>query len=466
MAIRPEIALQAQVANLPAAVMGGLQIGENIRNRGVRDTILRQDQQMNQLKMSAAMPQYKLQLWSDLKNVPFNERAGRVAQSAELLQMFGGSENTDLSDAGLDVKITTAKNQILSMNELTGKGAATANQQKGASYVVRKEDGSQSIATNVFNPNTGKTEVSYAPIEGTLASSTGETPEQKSARDMRDYLTKKGYDVDAFKSQLELENAYAQEKAFESSLGTSRGQEAGAEESFYAQQQRKDAEYDAMTKAEVDKAVQLGKAALELKQRGIAISVEEENAIKTAQAIVQRNNAAIEIGVDASKGLKSLRRSRELLDTISTGGWNAVSYTVRSKLGLEGADEGELANSMGKAVLSQLRSTFGAQFTEKEGRLLMDIEAGWSKSTASNKRLLDNALEVVETAMKGAEKRARDAGDIATADELKAAWDAAPTSWSDDDSQIAPPAQKPIEAVDANGNTIVYNPTTRQWEAK
>ena len=72
------------------------------------------------------MPQYKLQLWSDLKNVPFNERAGRVAQSAELLQMFGGSENTDLSDAGLDVKITTAKNQILSMNELTGKGAAGA----------------------------------------------------------------------------------------------------------------------------------------------------------------------------------------------------------------------------------------------------------------------------------------------------------------------------------------------------
>jgi len=52
MAIDPRIALTGQSANMPAAVMGGLQIGENIRNRGVRDTILRQEKQVNQMNIA------------------------------------------------------------------------------------------------------------------------------------------------------------------------------------------------------------------------------------------------------------------------------------------------------------------------------------------------------------------------------------------------------------------------------
>ena len=51
---------------------------------------------------------------------------------------------------------------------------------------------------------------------------------------------------------------------------------------------------------------------------------------------------------------------------------------------------------MGKAVLSQLKATFGAQFTEKEGKLLQDIEANFGKSTAGNVVLIDRAIQAQE----------------------------------------------------------------------
>ena len=65
---------------------------------------------------------------------------------------------------------------------------------------------------------------------------------------------------------------------------------------------------------------------------------------------------------------------------------------VKSIFGIESADEGELAQNLGKAVLSQLRKTFGAAFTEREGDRLAEIEAGFGKSPAANMRQLRNLL--------------------------------------------------------------------------
>ena len=101
MAIRPEIALQAQVANLPAAVMGGLQIGENIRNRGVRDTILRQEKQVNQMNIAQAQGQYRYKLRSSLMELPAEDRASRFAQQMDVWESMGGSGVPDLSNQGL-----------------------------------------------------------------------------------------------------------------------------------------------------------------------------------------------------------------------------------------------------------------------------------------------------------------------------------------------------------------------------
>jgi hypothetical protein len=65
---------------------------------------------------------------------------------------------------------------------------------------------------------------------------------------------------------------------------------------------------------------------------------------------------------------------------------------IKTFFGVESADEGELAQNLGKAVLSQLRKTFGAQFTEREGERLNKIEANFGKSPESNIRQLKNLL--------------------------------------------------------------------------
>jgi len=107
-------------------------------------------------------------------------------------------------------------------------------------------------------------------------------------------------------------------------------------------------------------------------------------------------NSHIERGFPAAESIPVLKRALVLLDTMETGGINQVAFEARRRFGVEGADEGELSNNLGKAVLSQLRETFGAAFTENEGRRLENIEAGFGKSTASNRRLLSQALRIVE----------------------------------------------------------------------
>ena len=110
MAIRPEIALQAQVANIPAAVMGGLQIGENIRNRGVRDTILRQEKQVNQMNIAQAQGQYQYNLARKLLEIPdVGERAAVAAQHIGTLNQMGVGGVLDVSDKGLQGLVATTQ---------------------------------------------------------------------------------------------------------------------------------------------------------------------------------------------------------------------------------------------------------------------------------------------------------------------------------------------------------------------
>jgi hypothetical protein len=108
-----------------------------------------------------------------------------------------------------------------------------------------------------------------------------------------------------------------------------------------------------------------------------------------------------------------------LLETIKTGGLAAAQLRIQQAFGVEGADEGELSANLGKAVLSQLRDTFGAAFTEKESAKLERIEAGFGKSSATNKRLLRNLLQIVEKRADNAIQAAVDAKDFRTAAEIQ-----------------------------------------------
>lgn len=141
-------------------------------------------------------------------------------------------------------------------------------------------------------------------------------------------------------------------------------------------------------------------------QEGIRIQTERAGGRAGATASEKRDSALIERGIAAAESTATIRRALTLMDTVKTGGIAAVSLAVKTRLGIEGADEGELSNSLGKAVLSQLRETFGAAFTESEGQRLERIEASFTKSPETNRRLLTQALRIAERTANRASKKA------------------------------------------------------------
>ena len=142
------------------------------------------------------------------------------------------------------------------------------------------------------------------------------------------------------------------------------------------------------------------------------VEVQTERAKGRARATKEegRASALIDRGISAAESTAIIRRGLTLLETVETGGVNAISLAIKDRLGIAGADETELSSSLGKSILSQLRETFGAAFTENEGKRLERIEANFGKSTAGNKRLLQQALRISERTSKRARKAALDRG--------------------------------------------------------
>lgn len=166
-----------------------------------------------------------------------------------------------------------------------------------------------------------------------------------------------------------------------------------------------------------------GQDAADVIQSGVDSGVAEQAARAGARTEAtetsQRNSALVARGVAAAESTANIRRALTLLDKVKTGGIAAISLAAQSRLGIEGADAGELSNSLGKSVLSQLRETFGAAFTESEGLRLERIEAGFGKSLATNRRLLAKALRIAENTAKRAAKVASE-GEAADIEELLA----------------------------------------------
>lgn len=149
----------------------------------------------------------------------------------------------------------------------------------------------------------------------------------------------------------------------------------------------------------------------EAEELDVARQRERSKAREEGKGQAQRVDDLINRGVSAAESTATIRRALTLLDRVETGGIDSISLAIKSRLGIEGADEGELSNSLGKSVLSQLRETFGAAFTENEGKRLERIEASFGKSPATNKRLLQQALRVAENTAKRAAKAANKRGE-------------------------------------------------------
>ena len=179
---------------------------------------------------------------------------------------------------------------------------------------------------------------------------------------------------------------------------------------------------------------------------GIDSGILEAGGIAGAQALARgqedRSQDVINRGREAAGSTALLRRSINLLNTIPTGGLAAAKLAATDFLGVTGADEGELSANLGRAVLSQLKDTFGAAFTDKEGLRLERLSARFGRSTESNKRILQQALMIAEESANRGIARAYDDGDVETASEIE-------------DMllfEVAP--QKQRIRVDADGNII------------
>ena len=180
----------------------------------------------------------------------------------------------------------------------------------------------------------------------------------------------------------------------------------------------------ATEKSEIEAATAGAKEAAKLAEQAAARpGIEEEvQAAKTKAAKREaRQQLHMDNGIDAADATANIRRGLELIKSVPTGGISAVSLKAKQLFGVEGADEAELSTRLGKAVLAQLRATFGAAFTEREGARLENIEAGFGKSTEGNTRLLQQTLKILERKARRGIKSAIDAGDESTAEEIRAA---------------------------------------------
>jgi len=145
--------------------------------------------------------------------------------------------------------------------------------------------------------------------------------------------------------------------------------------------------------------------------RGVTLAQASSAARVTGKGEAKRTQDTINVGIEAVQGIPILRRGLQLLERIETGGIDAVRLRAKRLFGIEGADEGELSANLGIAVLSQLRKTFGAAFTESEGDKLERLSASFGKSPASNKRLLRQALVIIQGAANRGLKAAGRIGD-------------------------------------------------------
>jgi hypothetical protein len=166
-----------------------------------------------------------------------------------------------------------------------------------------------------------------------------------------------------------------------------------------------------------------GEAARSAIQSGIESGVVEAGQIAAEQVqgrgLSERAQAIINTGVDAIGQIPVLTNAIGLLDEVKTGGFSAANIKLKSLLGVEAGDEGELSYLLSTNVLQQLKPIFGSAFTASEGERLTSISASIGRSPETNRRLLGEALRIARTAAEKALDRADEAGDASTVREIQ-----------------------------------------------
>ena len=169
----------------------------------------------------------------------------------------------------------------------------------------------------------------------------------------------------------------------------------------------------------IDRRGNVTQTPLSTPERELGAANAMAGAKQTGEDIAKRNSAYIDAGMAAAERMPVLKRTLDLLDRVETGGLDTLKLYATNTFGVTGADEGELSANLGKSILAQLRPIFGSQFTEKEGKRLEAIESSFGKSTAVNRRLLQEAVEIAQTAAERGMDAAEAAGDTVTQKQIK-----------------------------------------------
>jgi hypothetical protein len=150
----------------------------------VREQLLNQQAQAQQVGIATTQGQYINQLATGLMGKSLTERATIVAQQLPLMQQLGFNPaeilSQDLSDQGLQGVIT----QTQPFMQPSGGAAGGGGFQFGATQTVQKPDGSLVSVTQVRDPQTGGVRVVEVPIGGELVSGIGETAQERQAREV------------------------------------------------------------------------------------------------------------------------------------------------------------------------------------------------------------------------------------------------------------------------------------------
>ncbi|MFP5504940.1 MAG: hypothetical protein ACLGH6_01960 [Gammaproteobacteria bacterium] len=263
------------------------------------------------------------------------------------------------------------------------------------------------------------------------------------------------------------------------------GQPASGQDLITEQKQRQ-AQLDAEAAAKKREAEILAEVNLAPQVASAEASIEgaRQGAGTSAKSNIETLNAYVDAGQDAVRGLAPVTRAIELLERVETGGLQSEwGLRLRQLTGSESADQGELSNLLGKSVLAQLKPVFGSAFTAAEGERLTNIEASFGRSPATNRRLLQNALDIMRDAAERGARAARKRGDDFTAEEIERKLEAFSSGRDQATPSQRPPQRQPAPAqpprpaqlpatnakgwrlmTDAKGNRAYVSPDGRQYE--
>mgnify|MGYP003650583090 CR=1 FL=1 len=148
---------------------------------------------------------------------------------------------------------------------------------------------------------------------------------------------------------------------------------------------------------------------------GVLLASDLAQATARSKAEEKRYQDVLDNGIRASKNIGKLKSAMDILERgLETGGFASLSLKVKRALGLTNADEALFAYTLRKNVLQQLKPTFGAAFTAREGEMLAEIEANENQSTEANMALIMDLISFMEMDIDRARSRARTMGDSGT----------------------------------------------------